>query len=76
MWLGRGDYDGQSWPEALRQARETAGENLTDYLNVTPLCSAIISKKAYLPSICRLRTSKEGDSVPCVRAAVKKRDRK
>jgi len=37
MWLGRGDYDAQSWPEALRQARETAGENLTDYLNVTPL---------------------------------------
>jgi hypothetical protein len=37
MWLGRGDYDAESWPEALRQAEETANQNLTDYLVGTPL---------------------------------------
>jgi Protein of unknown function (DUF3775) len=37
MWLGRGDYDAEGWPEALRQARETPVANVTDYLLGTPL---------------------------------------
>jgi hypothetical protein len=37
MWLGRGDYDADSWPEALRQAGETTIANFTDYLVGTPL---------------------------------------
>jgi Protein of unknown function (DUF3775) len=37
LWLGRGDYDAKSWPEALRQARETRTSTETDYLLGTPL---------------------------------------
>jgi Protein of unknown function (DUF3775) len=37
LWLGRGDYDAQSWPEALRQARETRSSTETEYLLGTPL---------------------------------------
>jgi Protein of unknown function (DUF3775) len=36
-WLGRGDYDAASWPEALRQARETRTSTEVDYLIGTPL---------------------------------------
>ena len=35
-WLGRGDYDAQSWPEALREAGNTMNTNVTDYLVGTP----------------------------------------
>jgi len=37
VWLGRGDYDGDSWPEAVRQARETATQTEASYLLGTPL---------------------------------------
>ena len=37
LWLGRGDYDAASWPEALAQARQTASSTETDYLLGTPL---------------------------------------
>jgi hypothetical protein len=37
LWLGRGDYDTQSWPEALRQARETQSSTEAEYLLGTPL---------------------------------------
>jgi hypothetical protein len=37
MWLGRGDYDAESWSEALQQAGETMNTNVTDYLVGTPL---------------------------------------
>jgi Protein of unknown function (DUF3775) len=37
LWLGRGDYDAQTWPEALRQARDTANSTEADYLLGTPL---------------------------------------
>jgi Protein of unknown function (DUF3775) len=37
LWLGRGDYDAQSWSEALRQARETQSSTETEYLLGTPL---------------------------------------
>jgi Protein of unknown function (DUF3775) len=37
LWLGRGDYDAQSWSEALRQARQTRSSTETEYLLGTPL---------------------------------------
>jgi len=37
LWFGRGDYDAQSWPEALQQARETRTTTAVDYLLDTPL---------------------------------------
>jgi Protein of unknown function (DUF3775) len=37
MWLGRGDFDAQSWPEALQQARETGTATEADDLVATPL---------------------------------------
>src|SRR5215470_6545117 len=44
MWLGRGDYDSDSWPEALRQARDTDLANLTDSLVGTPLLGDFIEE--------------------------------
>jgi hypothetical protein len=46
IWLGRGDYDAQSWPEALRQAGDTANQNLTDYLVGTPLLGDYLEEGA------------------------------
>jgi uncharacterized protein DUF3775 len=46
MWLGRGDYDAQSWREALRQARETADANLTGYLVGTHLLGDYLEEAA------------------------------
>jgi len=46
MWLGRGDYDAASWPQALRQAEETANANLTDYLVGTPLLRDYLAEGA------------------------------
>jgi hypothetical protein len=46
MWLGRGDYDAATWPEALRQAGETVDENLTDYLVGTPLLASYLEEGA------------------------------
>jgi hypothetical protein len=46
MWLGRGDYDSESWPEALRQAGETADADLTDYLVGTPLLGDYLEEGA------------------------------
>jgi len=37
MCLGRGDYDADSWPKAMRHAGETMSANFTDYLVGTPL---------------------------------------
>ncbi len=37
MWLGRGDYDAESWSEALQQARQTQSASETAYLLGTPL---------------------------------------
>lgn len=37
LWLGRGDFDAQSWGEALQQARDTRTSTETDYLLGTPL---------------------------------------
>jgi len=46
MWLGRGDYDVESWPEALRQAAETDIANVTDYLVGTPLLGSYLEAAA------------------------------
>lgn len=37
VWLGRGDFDAESWPDALRQARDVMDETETDYFLGTPL---------------------------------------
>jgi Protein of unknown function (DUF3775) len=44
MWLGRGDYDAGTWPDALRQAGDTADANLTDYLVGTPLLASYLEE--------------------------------
>jgi uncharacterized protein DUF3775 len=46
MWLGRGDYDADGWPEALRQAGENMPANLTDYLVGTPLLGDYLEEGA------------------------------
>jgi hypothetical protein len=46
MWLGRGDYDAETWPEALRQAGEAADANLTDYFVGTPLLGDYLEEGA------------------------------
>jgi len=46
MWLGRGDYDVESWPEALRQAAEATIANVTDYLVGTPLLGDYLEEGA------------------------------
>ena len=46
MWLGRGDYDAESWPEALRQAAKATIANVTDYLVGTPLLGDYLEEGA------------------------------
>ncbi len=46
VWLGRGDYDAASWPEALQQARDTALANVTEYLVGTPLLGDYLEEGA------------------------------
>ena len=44
VWLGRGDYDAQSWSEALQQARDTRLSHETEYLLGTPLLGDYIEE--------------------------------
>jgi hypothetical protein len=44
MWLGRGDYDAQSWSEALQQARDALSSTETEYLLGTPLLGDYIEE--------------------------------
>ena len=37
MWIGRGDYSGEEWEEALAQARDRWTERTAEYLISTPL---------------------------------------
>jgi hypothetical protein len=37
MWLGRGDFTKEEWPDALREAGRIHDEKETDYLIGTPL---------------------------------------
>jgi hypothetical protein len=46
LWLGRGDYDAVSWPEALQQARDTELAHVTDYLVGTPLLGDYLEEGA------------------------------
>ena len=46
MWLGRGDYDAQSWAEAMRQARESQSSTETEYLLGTPLLGDYLDEGA------------------------------
>ena len=46
MWLGRGDYDADSWPEALREAGESTIASVTDYLVGTPLLGDYLEEGA------------------------------
>ena len=54
-WLGRGDYDAGSWPEAVRQARQTETATETDYLLGTPLLADYLEE-----GVAALRLSLEG----------------
>jgi len=46
MWLGRGDYDADSWPEVLREAAESTIASVTDYLVGTPLLGDYLEEGA------------------------------
>ena len=46
MCLGRGDYDADSWPKAMRHAGETMSANFTDYLVGTPLLGDYLEEGA------------------------------
>lgn len=37
MWLGRGDFSADEWPEALEQARDRWNVRTAEYLLATPL---------------------------------------
>lgn len=46
MWLGRGDYDADTWPDALREAAGSTIANVTDYLVGTPLLGDYLEEGA------------------------------
>jgi hypothetical protein len=39
MWIGRGDFDGSEWDDALAEARATANQREPAYIMGTPLVS-------------------------------------
>src|SRR5438094_2503937 len=50
MWLGRGDYDAESWSGALQQARPTQSASGTTYLLRTPLLGEYIEAGVSAPA--------------------------
>ena len=46
LWLGRGDYDAETWPEALREAHDRMNETETDYFLGTPLLADYLEEGA------------------------------
>jgi Protein of unknown function (DUF3775) len=46
VWLGRGDYDAQSWKEALQQARDSGTAHEARYLLGTPLLADYLEEGA------------------------------
>src|SRR5437763_15286729 len=46
MWLGRGDYDAEGWPDALREAADTTIANVTAELVGTPLLGDHLEQRA------------------------------
>jgi hypothetical protein len=37
MWIGRGDFDGEEWDEAIAEATDQWNKRTADYLIATPL---------------------------------------
>ena len=37
VWIGRGDFSAEEWPEVLRQVRDVREQHTVDYLIGTPL---------------------------------------
>ncbi len=46
LWLGRGDYDAETWSDALREAHDRMNETETDYFLGTPLLADYLEEGA------------------------------
>lgn len=44
LWVGRGDFDRESWADALRQAREAKNKRIVRYLVGTPMLGDLIEE--------------------------------
>ena len=44
LWVGRGDYDRNSWHEAVRQAREAKNKRIVRYLIGTPMLGDLLEE--------------------------------
>ena len=44
LWVGRGDYERDSWREAMRQAREAKNKRIVRYLVGTPMLGDLIEE--------------------------------
>ena len=44
LWVGRGDFDRESWSDALRQAREAKNKRIVRYLVGTPMLGDLIEE--------------------------------
>ena len=44
LWVGRGDYDRESWQDAIRQAREAKNKRIVRYLVGTPMLGDLIEE--------------------------------
>lgn len=44
MWVGRGDFDGSEWRQAVEQARQEPNAKTAEYLLGTPLLADLLSE--------------------------------
>jgi Protein of unknown function (DUF3775) len=44
LWVGRGDFDRESWADAIRQAREAKNKRIVRYLVGTPMLGDLIEE--------------------------------
>jgi hypothetical protein len=44
LWVGRGDYDRASWPDAVRAARSARNKRIVRYLSGTPMLGDLIAE--------------------------------
>ncbi len=44
LWVGRGDYDRESWQDAIRQARDAKNKRIVSYLVGTPMLGDLIEE--------------------------------
>lgn len=44
LWVGRGDYDNESWTDAIRQARVAKNKRVIRYLVGTPMLGDLIAQ--------------------------------